>query len=163
MSLILPNPSVRTEVDLTDLIWLDQSLDSQKGNRMTLQRPQLHLLLVDDDPLFLKTMERVAKREKIAVTRCRSLGDVESFAMPGIFDAAIVDYYLDGMERDLKGTRLAGLLGQTPTILVSRRKECIADGSAWPRNVRYYMNKDAGPEAILRAALKFRKGVRQPA
>jgi DNA-binding response OmpR family regulator len=160
-------PDKKGFVDFSDVFWLKTPL--QKGGTMSSQAkkhespatPQLHLLLIDDDPMFLKMIKRAADRERIAVTECSSIGEVEAVALSGVFDAAVVDYYLDAMKPDLKGTALAGLLGKTPTILVSQHEGCMFESDPWPQNVQYYLNKNKGPEEILRAAVRMRRDAKR--
>jgi len=120
----------------------------------TSQMPRLNLLVIDDDPIFLKTLRRAASQEQIAITECGSLQEIDAVALPGIFDVAVVDYYLDGIRHDLRGPTLAQRLGSTPTVLVSQKEECVSERDPWPRNVRTYLNKGKGPHSILEAALR---------
>lgn len=125
--------------------------------------PKLNLLVIDDDPLFLKTLRRAASKEQIAITECGSLEEIDAVALPETFDVAVIDYYLDGIRRELRGPKLAERLGSTPTVLVSRRGECISEQDPWPGNVRYCLNKEKGPRTILRAALRCRNRSASPA
>jgi CheY-like chemotaxis protein len=148
------DPSVRNEV-------LSQLIPMKKvpgAGRQTL--PKLNLLVIDDDPLFLRMVRRAATSEQIAVTECNSLDEVDAVAIPGVYDVAIVDYYLDGMRNQLRGPGLAKRLGSTPTILVSQREESVSECDPWPENVRFYLNKGCGPHALLEAALKYREDIR---
>jgi ActR/RegA family two-component response regulator len=137
---------------------MDQVAETSAGRGTKRRiRPRMSLLLVDDDPIYLKVMERAATREGIAVTGCRSIGELEAVAISGVFDAAVVDYYLDGIHSELRGTALASRIGSTPTILVSQKDECVSESDPWPSNVRQYLSKRSGPRAILAAALQMKK------
>ena len=122
--------------------------------------PKLNLLVIDDDPLFLRKLRRADTEEHIAVTECASLGEIEAVAHPGVFDVAVVDYYLDRISENLKEPMLSKRLGFTPTILVSQREECVTESEPWPQNIRYYLNKGTGLHAVIDAALKFGKAVK---
>ncbi len=151
MRLHLKDQKIRNEV----LHEIPTSQEKVSGRKK--YKPKLHLLVVDDDPLFLRMVHRAADREHIAVTECGSLGEVEAVAMPGVFDVAIVDYYLDGISSNLKGPGIADRLGSTPTILVSQRQESICEGDPWPDNVRFYLNKEVGTQTLIDTALKYKK------
>ena len=154
MRIHVKDPSVRKDV-------LSQLISLKKEPKARAQHPpKLNLLVIDDDPLFLRMLRRAASEEQIAVTECGSLDEVDAVALPGVFDVAIVDYYLDGMRQDLKGPRIAKRLGGTPTILVSQREECVSECDPWPENVRFYLNKGSGPHALLEAALKYKEMAR---
>ena len=120
-----------------------------------LHRPVLHVLLVDDDPVFRKTFERLGLEMDVAVTSCGSLRELGVLALPDVFDVAVVDYYLDGVKSCLTGTAVANYLGKTPVILVSRSKEC-EDMDLWPSNIKKFLAKEAGPETILEEALHLK-------
>ncbi len=150
MRLHIKDGEIRNET-LTQLAELDINYRPKTAPH----RPSV--LLVDDDPLFLKQVAHAASKENISVTYCSSMAEVEVAAVPNTFDAAVIDYYLDGMADNMRGVRLAQLLGATPTVLVSQRQECVLENEAWPENVRFYLNKGRGPHAILETALQFRR------
>ena len=119
--------------------------------------PRLHLLVIDDDPLFRKVIAVIGETRGIAVTACGTLQEIEAVALPDVFDTAIIDYYLDGIRRDYKGIMIARRLGQTPIILVSRRGQCLIDNQVWPATVREFIDKSKGANVILDCALRIKE------
>lgn len=109
-----------------------------------------HILVVDDDPLFRALLQRAALAKAIEITACSSWREIGTLAHPQQFDAAIVDYYLDGLKESLTGTDIARALEGTPVLLVSNSDHCISNGEAWPEGVRKFMNKRHGVERILK-------------
>lgn len=57
-----------------------------------------HILLIDDDPQFLETMQFVLEMEDYRVTSMPGLEDVESLARSIIPDLILVDYCLKGTD-----------------------------------------------------------------
>ena len=123
---------------------------------LPLHIPKMNLLLVDDDPVFCKIMEHVGKELDIAVTSCQSMPELDALALPEVFDAAVVDYYLDGLRKNLTGPAIARILKGKPVIFVSRNNECQTEGEVWPFSVKRYVSKETGPKEILEAALKYK-------
>jgi hypothetical protein len=93
-----------------------------------------HILIVDDDPI-------------------RTFKELCALSAPSLFDAAIVDYYLDDLMDNLKGPLVADAMGDTPIILVSRRENCVDENLPWPSSIQKFMSKNAGSHAILEAAI----------
>jgi ActR/RegA family two-component response regulator len=110
-----------------------------------------HIVVIDDDPLFLQIMTRLGSERGIPITTCRSLEELSVLVIPNAFDVAVIDFYLDGVKDRLKGTDLVSLLKDTPVVLVSNHEE-VSDGT-WPNAVKGFVNKEHGPHAILAAAL----------
>ena len=123
----------------------------RKRRRRYARRP--HILVVDDDPVFRAVMKNIGRRREIPVTVCGSLREMAALATPRVFDVAIIDYYLDDLEENLRGTRIAALMGDTPVILVSAGDRCVEDYVEWPDTVRKFVAKEAGSAAIFDTAL----------
>jgi len=119
------------------------------------------ILVIDDDPLFRALIERVAERRGLRVTLCSSLSDVQPQRVPRIFDAIIVDFYLDGMKKNLNGAEVAVALEATPVLLISHSAEAVETNDPWPQNVRKFLTKRVGPESILEQASRL--AVHRPA
>ena len=113
------------------------------------------ILVVDDDPLFRARIRRVAERRSIPVTVCGSLDELDSMLDSRLFDIAVVDYYLDEMRTQLKGTNVAEVMEGTPTILISSTDHGIENYSAFPNSIRKFLNKRVGINAILDTAVKL--------
>lgn len=119
----------------------------------TSKRPMCHLLLVDDDPVFRKRLRAEALDRGIAVMEAGSRSEIGNVAIPGAFDVAIVDYFLDGELSGFTGTRVAHELGRTPTLLISHSERCLGEGGSWPSSIRGFCSKSKGIPEILDAAL----------
>jgi len=119
-----------------------------------------NILVVDDDPLFRALVYRVAKRRAIPVTVCASMRELAGMAVPPLFDAAVVDYFLDDIKQNLVGTDIAAVLESTPVVLVSSTDQVIDSGDAWPPSVRKFLNKKVGVDAILDSVISLTEGVR---
>lgn len=111
------------------------------------QRPRVFLL--DDDPVFCKLMEKVARRNGIPLAVCSRLADFGRDRSHREFDVAVIDYYLE----DLTGPQLVWLLDQRPVVMVSRNEDCLEEKKEWPDSIKKFVAKKAGPEAILEAAV----------
>ena len=85
------------------------------------------ILVTDDDPLFRARLGKIAERKGIHLYACSSLRELNTSAVPKLFDIAIVDYYLDDFKTNLKGTDIATLLEGTPVILTSVSNHCVED------------------------------------
>lgn len=117
-----------------------------------------HLLIVDDDPLFLASVRRAASHRNIEVTLCGSWRELNRMANPDLFDVAVVDYYLDRIRENLLGSEVAGVMEGTPVILISASDHGAAGAETWPESVRRFLNKSVGVEAILDTALETGRG-----
>ena len=114
-----------------------------------------HILVVDDDPIFRAVIYRMARRKNIPITICGSIRELAGLAVPQLFDAAIVDYFLDDLKQNLVGTDVAAILESTPVLLVSSTDQAVDLGGEWPSSVRKFLNKKVGVEAILDGALEI--------
>lgn len=109
------------------------------------------VLVVDDDPLFCRTMARVGDKLGIEVRTCNTLTSLAALKRNERFDAAIVDYFFG----ELKGPQLSYLWdSHTPVVLTSSSERSRIQTEGWPRNIQYFVPKSRGPEVILRSALK---------
>jgi DNA-binding response OmpR family regulator len=109
----------------------------------------LRIFLLDDDPIFCRLMERVAKKQHLELTHCSSLAELGSRQGHRDFDVAIVDYYLE----NLTGTDIACLFQDKPVILISQTDQWMNSDTVWPDCIREFIPKSAGVEAILIAAV----------
>ena len=69
-----------------------------------------HVLLIDDDPLYRSLVSRQAKDKNIDVTSCASLREVQPTKISRQYDAVIVDYFLDNLMENLKGSDVARII-----------------------------------------------------
>jgi DNA-binding NtrC family response regulator len=121
-----------------------------------------HILLIDDDAIFRAKFEHAASLLNIPVTTCSSLRELEPMATQGKFDIAVIDYFLDGVSENLKGTNVAYLMGCTPVLLVSGSDHCLATPESWPESIRKFIPKEQGVSAIIKSALGLWSGMAPP-
>ena len=108
-----------------------------------------HILVIDDDPIFRSLITHAGKSRNIEVTACSNLNEVKPMAVPKLFDAAIVDYYLEDFKSHLKGTHVACALEGTPILLVSQSNDCVEANEFWPSSIRKFVTKQIGVDRIL--------------
>lgn len=120
------------------------------------KRLPLNVLVVDDDPMFRKVANRMGHLKQIAVTTCGSFEELQAVGLPDIYDAAVVDYCLDGIWQDYRGLDVALQLGRTPVILISGNKECVTRSEAWPTSIVKFIEKSEGIERILESAMAIK-------
>jgi CheY-like chemotaxis protein len=113
------------------------------------------ILIVDDDAVFTQILSRAALRRGIQSKAVSNLSDV-GHPTSWDFDVAVVDYDL----RIVNGIEFTDYLNhfcaQIPIVLVSARKR-ENDGS-WPANIRGFVSKDLGNDAILAEVDKVKGG-----
>ena len=131
--------------------WMDfVSMERAMRENVTTRRdPGLQLLLIDDDAIFGKTMLKAAKEADVHLTHLSSVEDVERLPKPLPFDAAIVDYYLDGTT-GVEAVKKVG--GELPVILISGSREWPREGEDVPSTIRQFLHKRIGPRRILKQA-----------
>lgn len=116
------------------------------------------ILVIDDDPIFLAQINRVAQQRNLSVTTCASVRELGAMAVSRLFDVVIVDYFLDDLKTHMKGTEVAAVLEGTPIIFVSASDHAFEDNTPWPASVRKFINKKAGINAILDSAVQLKEG-----
>jgi CheY-like chemotaxis protein len=112
-----------------------------------------HVVVIDDDPVFLRIMEKLGSEKGIPMTLCRSLKELSLLTVPQLFDVAVIDFYLDGLKEKLTGSELASWLKGTPVILISGNENDIAPKNEWPSSIKGFVSKEKGAKEILAAAL----------
>jgi CheY-like chemotaxis protein len=107
------------------------------------------ILLLDDDPVFCRLMERSARGLGVPLAVCSRLAELGEQESHHDFDAAVVDYYLE----DMTGPQIVALLHERPFLLVSQDDNCLGGNAALPEGIHTFLPKRAGPRAILKAAV----------
>ena len=77
----------------------------------------LRLLVLDDLPLVRKQLGRIAKRAGLEATLCATIAEAVAAARKVSFDAAIIDYRLDGETGDDALVQLRALQPALPAVL----------------------------------------------
>jgi CheY-like chemotaxis protein len=113
------------------------------------QTTPLRVLVLDDDPLFLRRVQQVADPARYVITVCESVADFVEAMNKGVYDVVLLDYYLD----DFEGPEVADTLGAVPVVMMSNKIDPIEDNYPWPAPVRRFVNKKLGPVAVLEAAM----------
>jgi len=101
--------------------------------------------------LFCKKVEQHAKKMNLDLTTCRTLADVTSLPSRPDFDVAILDYYFG---TELTAFQVSHLFSkEIPVVLVSNTEGRKISGDTWPHEIRSFVHKSAGIDAILTEAL----------
>jgi DNA-binding NarL/FixJ family response regulator len=119
--------------------------------------PLPKILVIDDDPLFNAKVRKISRQKKLPVTTCASLHELGSLLDLRRFDVVIVDYFLDNLKEFLTGTDLARVFEAIPMVLVSNNDHPLMNHDPWPSSIRKFVNKKAGVEAILTAAIQIKE------
>ncbi len=114
-------------------------------------RPEVppRVLIVDDDPVFLRLMGRIAAKENLEVTFARSMEELRGIP-DWDFDVAIVDYLLGPITGIDLVEYMETITESPPVVLVSHSRQ--VEGAAWPESVRDFVHKALGPYAVMDAA-----------
>lgn len=121
------------------------------ANLVKLPATMPRILLVDDDPIFCKVMQRLAQNYRSPLTVVSSVAKMPE-TPDNAFDVAVIDYDLGcvtGLEL-IACLREQGL--NIPVVLVSGTRRAV--GPQWNDTIHEFVNKAAGPCAILDAAFE---------
>ncbi len=111
-----------------------------------------HFVLVDDDPIFAKLLEKVAASQRVRLTTFCYPSDAYR-ELPNLdFDVAIIDYDLGRVTGVQLCQYLERLHRKVPVLLVSHLPKIESRGSASDWIFRA-LNKGAGPYSILVSAI----------
>ncbi len=120
---------------------------------ITASEKKAKILVVDDDPMFCRMMQRIASMKGISVVTISSFAEAQGLDARE-FDVAILDYMLDQQGTGLDvASNLSGDMYTTPVILVSHTSN-IPGTRQWPASVREFIHKNFGPYVILDAAIE---------
>jgi hypothetical protein len=109
------------------------------------------VLLVDDDPLFCRAVERRARQMHLDLTICKTFGDVSKLAGRSAFDVAILDYFFG---EEFTAFQISHMLSrEVPVVLVSATEGRKLSGDSWPPEIKTFLHKSVGTDAILAEAL----------
>lgn len=111
-----------------------------------------NMVLIDDDPVYLRLIQIVGASHGIRVDGFQSLVDMGSIARMSAYEVAIVDYDLGALDGAEIAAYFPSLLRDMPLILVSSEMRRPTAAKPWPRNVFGFVHKRHGPEAVLQLA-----------
>ena len=117
---------------------------------------QKRFVLIDDDPTYRAVMLRAAELEDMEFDVYGSIMDLGSVGMLGRYDAAIVDYDLDGPNGVEIAEYLTAYFGDIPMILVSEKNRLPGE-KGWPPSIKSFVNKSQGYAFALKQAQRFAK------
>lgn len=119
-------------------------------NMHTPEHKNPKILFVDDDPLLCKKLERKAKKMDVDITICKSVSDIMKLPSQPDFDIAVLDYFFG----ELTAFQLSHLLGrEIPIILISNTEARKISNDKWPPEIRSFIPKSKGLDAILSEAI----------
>jgi CheY-like chemotaxis protein len=113
--------------------------------------PAPRVLLVDDDPLFGKVMQRVAANLHVPLTYVRSLQDLGDPTKQR-FDVALLDYDLGSVTGVELAEYFEHIAQPMPVILISETTR--TKNRRWSESIRDFVHKGLGPFAIMDAAFE---------
>lgn len=113
-------------------------------------RKSARLLLVDDDPVFCRSMMRTAEKHGFELQVCQNIGEVLKLHQEKPFDAAVLDYQFGDLTAQQVGHFLAE---ETPIIITSNHHRSVVNTAGWPFDIRDFISKSKGNVAILKRAL----------
>ena len=152
---IYANTSQKTQQPILNSIYRDAT-ESFRGilSPEKLVQPKVppRILVVDDDPTFVRIMRRAAEQKGAIVTCCQSIDEFAGLKKWD-HDAVIMDYDLGAVTGFELTTYLEHFTKETiPVVLVSQSNR--SDSSRWPSSIREFVHKGLGPFAILDAAFE---------
>jgi DNA-binding response OmpR family regulator len=115
--------------------------------------PMARVLVVEDDPMFARMLEREGIAQHVEMVVCRNEAEVVAALKRQSVDVAILDYYLE----ESTGDKTAALLNQDiPVILVSAVSPAIDWlRSLQPSGIRSFLPKQNGAPAIVAEAISL--------
>lgn len=109
------------------------------------------LLLVDDDPIFCRSMKQTAKLLGIELSMCQNLRSVLNLPSQKPFDVALLDYHFG----DLTAYHVGHFLAEkTPIVIISQYEAADSTFSHWALDIRKFISKSSGNDEILKSALR---------
>ena len=130
---------------LTDLVRMPRFLPLVKPWSMP------KILLVDDDPLYVRAFVRFANSSDVPVAAITSLQAFEALENWD-FDVAVIDYDL----RSATGLEFAAALeqkiGAMPMLLISNSDQHQTRDADWPASIGWFVNKEKGFRSIIDTA-----------
>ena len=139
-------------VDVPAVDPVEDDVEAMLGAAPILADP-IDLFLIDDDPMFVKTMKLVAAHEGISLTSSGSFVDVQAHVRELAFDVAIVDYDLGSVTGVEVSQYLEHFVGSKPTIVISISDRNDDVSSLWAHPYVRFVHKNSGHSAILHAAI----------
>lgn len=110
----------------------------------------MRILVLDDDPMFLKMIQRMGEKHGVHITTCRSSREFSTKEELAKFDVAVIDYQLsDGSI----GTDVAQRMGKLPVVMISQSSHWTREHNVWPMSVRAFVHKRYGLEKIFNTAV----------
>ena len=108
------------------------------------------VLVLDDDPTFLKIAEQYARRIEVRTMLCADLEEAKNQLRYQQPDAVIADFQIEEGSFVLDHMHI---FGNTPLVLTSRKTSWIPE--ELPDNVRLFIAKKYGIQRIMNDAIKL--------
>ena len=113
------------------------------------------VVLIDDDRAFCKIMEAFALSRGVSLDCFTSLLEMGSVGRLSDYSVAVIDYDLGPINGIEIAEYLPIFFSGMPMVLISGRHREQSKDVPWPSSIRRFVHKDAGPDAILDAAVDF--------
>ena len=129
-----------------------ESFRDGRADKLFIPEETPQILLVDDDPIFNKVMQRTASTAGIRIESCSRVEDV-GVANPAAYQVHIIDFdlgFVNGFELARYMENYAVV--EIPVIVISHSN--LPRNLFWPDSIREFVHKRLGPFAILDAALE---------
>ena len=117
------------------------------------------VLLIDDDPLFGRIMQKHAARNGIDLTWMQEAGQLPADG-PWHWDLCIMDYDLGAVTGPELVSWLGTRPGRCPFLLISHTER--TDHRFWPRSIGGFEGKAVGPAGIYSRAFALVSNVSSP-
>jgi DNA-binding response OmpR family regulator len=126
------------------------------ATKLSPQQAQVwRLLLVDDDPIFAKIMQKTAAQFGLELRAVHNMKELSSLADLTSFDVVLMDYNLDGIKGSTLSRYLSAFFPALPVVMVSTTSTWWHQtGANWPLSVRKFVHKDRAPLEVLVEAVE---------
>jgi len=125
-----------------------QAVDDSEMTYAALARG-LRVVVLDDDQVFLKVVERYARQLGVNVTTTATVTALAEALTNQDYDAIVIDYYLDNDT----GNDVADSLFGVPIVLTSRKSDWTKGQPELSPRISAFVHKKYGAKIVLQKAV----------